>query len=73
MRGSLTREMAEFWLVVSLGNAGRVLPVNALLPGRFGYEAPAGAPPVVLTNGDRVRDVWVTYDIKEIKRGRWLD
>jgi hypothetical protein len=73
VKTSLTHEMADFWLVVSLGNAGCVLPVNMLMPGRFGYEAPPGSPPVVLVNGDLVRDVYVTYNIDEVKRGRWLD
>lgn len=72
-RSSLTREMAEMWTVVCICNTGNILPVNTLLPGRFGFETPEGKPPVVLLNGEVVRDLFVTYDIDDAKRGRYLD
>lgn len=70
---SLTHDMAERWLAVCLGHTGHVLPVNALYADRFGFESPPGDPPVVLVNGDVVRDVFLTYDIDEVKYGKWLD
>lgn len=70
---SLTRDMADRWLVVCLSNTGRLLPVNAIGPGHFGFSTPLGEPPVVLMNGDTVLDVWLTYDIDEVKHGKWTD
>lgn len=70
---SLTRDMANRWLHVCLDNTGTLLPVNAMGPGHFGFSTPPGYPPVVLRNGDTVLDVWITYDIEEVKHGKYFD
>jgi hypothetical protein len=72
MDRSVTREMAEMWSMVCIGH-GVLLPVNTLKPGCFGYETPPGNPPVVIVNGEVVMDIFVTYNIEEVKRERKLD
>lgn len=70
---SVTYDMAEMWVDVCVSNTGTLLPINTLEVGRFGFMTPPGEPPVVLLNGDVVLDVYITYDIQELKHGKYLD